>query len=500
MAVAIIIGIFWLVGRKKDPVNVYEVSNFNDYYGSSKESGGTVTTDKMQSIYASDTQQITEILVEEGQTVKAGDPLVSYDTTLSEIQLEKQDIAVKQAELDLQNAKKELAEINAMKPYVPAPAPEPTPNPEPEPEPTPVDKLPYFIKGNGTEQTPYYYLCDDGMSFDDAWYETMLGDSAIIWAVFEVRENNSLAGEILSTWGMKVTRITDDVSGDSAIYWNLFLPSEDSQAGSEDDTPIADTDDSYFVDSSSGYTSAEIAQMRTETQAKIKELDVTLRLQQVELKRMQAEAAGDKIYAEVDGTVMTVLSQEEATATGSPVVVVSGGGCYYINATIGEFDLEELHVGDTVRVTEWESGGEYEGTIESISDTPTSNYNGYYSEGNNNISYYSAVIAVDASASLRAESYVSVYFDNAGSGEEHMILQNMFILNENGKSYVYRSNDDGKLEKCYIETGRSYWGQSTEILSGLTLEDYIAFPYGDNIVEGAPTVQATVDELYDYGY
>ena len=37
---------------------------------------------------------------------------------------------------------------------------------------------------------------------------------------------------------------------------------------------------------------------------------------------------------------------------------------------------------------------------------------------------------------------------------------------------------------------------SIEIVSGLTMEDEIAFPYGRNVKEGAKT--KTVDSLYDY--
>ena len=37
---------------------------------------------------------------------------------------------------------------------------------------------------------------------------------------------------------------------------------------------------------------------------------------------------------------------------------------------------------------------------------------------------------------------------------------------------------------------------SIEIVSGLTMEDEIAFPYGRNVKEGAKT--KTVESLYDY--
>lgn len=69
-----------------------------------------MTADNLQKIYASDTQTVTALLVQEGQTVKKGDPLFRYDTTLSDIQVERQEIAVKQDDLNLNKAKKDLGQ------------------------------------------------------------------------------------------------------------------------------------------------------------------------------------------------------------------------------------------------------------------------------------------------------------------------------------------------------------------------------------------------------
>ena len=46
-----------------------------------------------------------------------------------------------------------------------------------------------------------------------------------------------------------------------------------------------------------------------------------------------------------------------------------------------------------------------------------------------------------------------------------------------------------------MEGGKNMYG-SIEIVSGLTMEDEIAFPYGRNVKEGAKT--KTVESLYDY--
>ena len=75
-----------------------------------------------------------------------------------------------------------------------------------------------------------------------------------------------------------------------------------------------------------------------------------------------------------------------------------------------------------------------------------------------------------------------------------------FVITENSKSYVYVKSAEGKLEKREVTTGRSLWGSYIEITSGLTMEDYIAFPYGKDIKEGADAVEAGIEELYSSMY
>ena len=55
---------------------------------------------------------------------------------------------------------------------------------------------------------------------------------------------------------------------------------------------------------------------------------------------------------------------------------------------------------------------------------------------------------------------------------------------------------DGKLEQRFVTTGKALWGSYTEILEGLTPEDFVAFPYGKQIVVGADTVESDLSELY----
>ena len=72
-----------------------------------------------------------------------------------------------------------------------------------------------------------------------------------------------------------------------------------------------------------------------------------------------------------------------------------------------------------------------------------------------------------------------------------------FVRKENGSYYIMKETD-GKLEKVYIKTGKIQWGSEIEVLGGISGDEYIAFPYSKDAVEGVKTKQSTIAELYGY--
>ena len=76
----------------------------------------------------------------------------------------------------------------------------------------------------------------------------------------------------------------------------------------------------------------------------------------------------------------------------------------------------------------------------------------------------------------------------------------MFVRSEDGQSYVYVAGKDGLLERREVVTGKSLYGSYTEIRSGLSAEDKVAFPYGKEVKEGCPTKAGNLDEFYKSMY
>ena len=101
-----------------EPVYVYpfQYIGMTEYWGDSQESYGPVTTDKIQTVFLSDTQTVTEVLVQPGDSVKKGDVLMTFDTTLDSLALERKRLDVEKLKLQRQAAQEKLDQIRNMVP------------------------------------------------------------------------------------------------------------------------------------------------------------------------------------------------------------------------------------------------------------------------------------------------------------------------------------------------------------------------------------------------
>lgn len=490
----------FLAKRNQDPVYVYGFSDgiagMTDYYNGGNESYGMVTTDKIQPVFLSDTQTILEMKVSEGQSVKKGDVLFTYDTTLSDLELMKKDLSVQQAKLDLQTAQRELNIINS---YVPISYHEVAPTEPSEPA-EPVENLSekdltgleyLAYSGSGTTSlTPKYCWLKSSAMVDNAMMSALFSGTAenVLFVRFQHTEGDTADGAITEEYGIKMMRLVGlDADGSETTTYRYSFFDPNQNPGS--DQPIDDG-----IDWNSGYTAAEIASMRAAKQEEIKNLEFQIKMEEAELKIMQKEADSGEITAEFDGVVESVLDPEAAQTQQLPVLKVSGGGGYYVSGTVSELDLARIQIGQSVRIMSWDTGTACDGTIVEIGRFPEEGDNYRYGSSQN-VSYYPYKVFIDESAQLQDGYYVSMQLQ-AGDDVSNLYVQNFFLRSEGTTSYVYVRNEAGLLEKRTVKLGSALWGSYTEILDGITAEDYLAFPYGKTVKEGAPTQEGTWDNLY----
>ena len=291
-----------------DVVPLEMISRPSDYFDYS------YTTIEGQ-IYASDVQRLNidtkklvkEVYVEEGQDVKKGDPILEYDMTVVELELEEKKNAVASAEQKKLTAERELNNIKNYKPSEDAPKPEEYEDYEPYEEgthtpitiegydpdeylygstnedkpPQPPEKLvkdtvkPAFTpaEGNGSKDHPYIINCTEDTVISKEFMGKLINDKKIAelcvymddftylykWVV----DPENLKDAELADW--KVSEgVTVDEEGKASVdtsvtlYGKLSFSNPTSSKYEEDDfqlpeiiilpAPDSEDEDDYYYD------------------------------------------------------------------------------------------------------------------------------------------------------------------------------------------------------------------------------------------------------------
>lgn len=101
------------------PVSSLSISDLG--MGSDDSTSGTVVSNVSQSVRIPDGKVIDKVYVNEGDKVKIGDKLLSYDTTLLELDKELQEITVMELGLEVKAAEADLAKLKNTRPGDPIP-------------------------------------------------------------------------------------------------------------------------------------------------------------------------------------------------------------------------------------------------------------------------------------------------------------------------------------------------------------------------------------------
>ena len=535
---------------QRSDVKVYSVNDFcmTDYWGDTSSTSGMVTTDKIQKVFLSSSQTVNKVWVAEGDSVRKGDKLISYDSTLTQASVEQAKIDYDRQDESLTTAKNELeylkkaknketlkqeldklnAELDALKKKYDEDPDHPYNGDAPVTEGAIKDyKKTMTVKGaDGSDQTVnvlYYSWLSASRLNDSKVTEilTKLGTlradkdhpSVDTYVVLVQRYEDKVGGYVDNTVGLVITE-TYTAGDDTAVpavpesrsvsfSVRSDLPEFEDTERKYDDAAIKKLQQkinlaNMYLENS--MEQKDLAKAIVDKAQEVKEKEVNLRLAKLSLDKKTKELGDGNVYAEFDGTVKAVRNADEAYNNSEAVIELSGGGGYYVTGTLSEMELGSVKVGDTVSISSWMTGAACEGTIVSIDDYPTTSGNSW-GDGNSNVSYYPFKVFVEEDAGLQANDYVDIQYQKAGTQEQgsSLYLQSWFIRTDNGKSYVMARGEDGRLEQRWVQTGRDLWGSYTQIRGGLTTDDYVAFPYGRDVVEGARTVEAAADELYNDG-
>lgn len=362
----------------------YDASNMWD----NSTLSGNVTVNSEQKVYVGKTQSVSEIKVTEGQSVKAGDVLLVYDTTANDLQLQLQKSELELSRVSIIDAQRELEKLKQT---------------------TPLEDIP-------TTEAP-----------------------------------------IIAT---------------------------DSDAPKPDEIPDVDVPP----------TREELKKQIAQKEQEIKSMQTQYEIAQVKLQMEELQNSTGEVLANFDGVVKSVTTADEAASSGNPVLVVSAADGYLVESQIGELAMSTVRVGDTVSMYCYDTGMNYDGTITEISTFPADGYTNYNSKVE---TYYPIKIALNDATDISQNMYMEITLNSGSEDTSGGFYLSKAFMKQEGSNYYVMKDVDGRLKKTYIKVGNKTSGDAVLVLGGLTMQDYIAFPYLDEAVEGVKTVQKTTDDLYN---
>ena len=238
-----------------------------------------------------------------------------------------------------------------------------------------------------------------------------------------------------------------------------------------------------------GYTQDELNQLIQEKKTEIMNLELDYKEALLKEEQIKKELENLTVRSSVNGIVKKVGDPIVDSVNESPLIVVSSESGLYLKGTITEHQLGKVEVGQLVDVMSWETGGSYTATITDIYPYPVDA--DPYSNMNANVSNYPFVAYIEEAGDLKNNMYVSVTVQEAVENSNAIYVDMAYIGEDNGRHFVYKADENFRLKKEYIQTGKIIYGSYMEVVSGLTEDDQIAFPYTKNIKDGVKAKEQT---------
>ena len=276
--------------------------------------------------------------------------------------------------------------------------------------------------------------------------------------------------------------------GEKASVQSLFT----SSTGSSANNNTSSGDDTQMT-----YTKDELKKAISEKESQIRNLKLDQKEEELKVKNTQKSLDSQTVKATISGVVKKVGNAENPSNDGSAFIQVSGNEGLYVRGYLSETYLDQVKVGDELNVTSWSSGAFAAATVTEISPYPTTSYMSY-SETPASFYPFTAVIPEGGEGFENGDWIeIATTVGNDVENGNGLYVSKEFIREENGQKFVYIRDENDKLKKQNVVTGKLLWGSYYEVKSGLSEEDYIAFPYGKTVVEGADTKESSSSDYYN---
>jgi HlyD family secretion protein len=225
---------------------------------------------------------------------------------------------------------------------------------------------------------------------------------------------------------------------------------------------------------------------------------------QLERARMAKDLDNIVVTSPIDGVVKTINSSAagQSSSDGSSIDSGSDGsysgygsaagssdayitiletGDFRVHATVNEMNFSDIYTGEPVLVTaRADESRVYSGTISKIeteADSGSSPDGMSSSDSGSSSSKYSFYVDFNEGTDLMLGQHVVITPDTGEERKDGLWIPTGYLFEQDGKTCVWAADSGMKIRPVEVETGETdeETGE-TEILSGLTLADSIAWP------------------------
>ena len=365
--------------------------------------------------------------------------------------------------------------------------------------------------GSGTENDPFVYLCsyasgavkvtggflnlmagynpDGEMVLKDGGYWYQLEFHSLDRIADYGNRKKSCIGYYLMQ-GSTLTKAVDRFMTSSfTVEGASQYPDEEDEGGDSGDMDSGDL---------GGDSSENLNMTRNEVisylQKSADSVWLDIREKELAISKLEKVVNRKVIYAKIDGVVTKVGDQ---TNTGSTFMTIKSNEGYFITGAVSELLRDQMTPGTKLTCRDWFAGGTIEAEVVDLSDFSVSSSGGsMYGEGNPNVSYYKFTASLaDPNQDVSNFDSLTISIQQEADAKRGIVLDKAFVRQENGNYYVMW-DQDGVLAKRYIKVKQIVnFGTSVLVGGGISKDDLIAFPYGENAAEGTPTRLGTSSEL-----
>ena len=590
---------------RKTTVPVYSMEELaQEVWGNTTSLEGSVSSNVSQQVRLMDKQIVSQVHVTEGQEVKEGDPLLTYDMTLVNIDLEMEKINKQQLEVKKKGLEQELKDLKNGKwssvsankeynleflggekkewklvqtaeqegdgevttppeenegepksptgeseqPVLPeggegetnSPAGEPEqpvppeggegetnpPAEDPDPELPPAteaiaysrlywdisleDPIPPAAEDNVLVEmaVPYkqegntlYFLCKKDVWVQGAFLNQIAGfrlgeekEEAPLNCVLEQHIEDKVEEPMLSQMTIYGEKIEERFKPDTWYRSKLGL-------SEWEEVPIPGVEepggDIFFPTPGDsiigGYSKEELNKAIGEKEREIATAGLDIREADLKIKKVEQKLQDETIRSTINGVVKKVGDPLKGEINGEPFIVVESSGGVYIKGYLSEDMLGKVKPGQVVSGMAYESMMPFQAEVKEVSPYPADDYAMY---NNREVTYYPFTAFIQDRTGLKDREMVTMDLPQEDGAISGIFLSKEYVRSKDGEDYVLKEGKNGKLVKQPVRTGRTFYGSLIEIKEGVTKEDYVAFPYGKKVKEGAKAKKSTLAELY----